>query len=80
MSHGLERSQAMKRGTKLIVDSLARGEEFFSRLFSSMCFGSIFSVWMIVTIVISFRRGWLFALSSVLVYVACLLAVAVAIG
>lgn len=54
------------------------GEDFFNRLFSSMCFGSMFSVWLLVTVVISLKRGWLFALSSVVGYIAVLFAVELA--
>ena len=44
--------------------------EFYDRLFSSMCFGGVCGCWLLLTVIILFRRGVYPALQSVALYLA----------
>jgi hypothetical protein len=50
--------------------------EFLDRIFSSLCFGSLFGVWLLSTIIVSFKRGWQFAILSIAGYILLLVIVA----
>jgi hypothetical protein len=43
-------------------------EELCSRIFSTMAFGSLFGTWLIITIVLTYKRGWLAAIHSLVAY------------
>lgn len=53
--------------------------ELFERLFSSLCLGNIFGVWLICTVVISIERGWRFAVASIGAYIVVLVLVVFAV-